>query len=146
MGAKCRSCLCRQPGLCFLEAWSLGGIGDQWTPSLQTGMYSIRCPRQVGRMARLLRRGFVVSLRGLEPWPRIPSVCQDSQAWNRSRASCLLCRDSLGISAEDLVSGEEWTRLHFPGLCNLECHASPWRKSACPTCSHHYYFPACPGW
>lgn len=76
--------------------------------ALQSGMCSLRCPRQAGRMAGLLWRGFVVSLQGLEPWPRIPSFSQDSQAWNGSRAS-LLSRDSLGISAEDSVSGEEWT-------------------------------------
>lgn len=124
-------------------AWQGLEISGFW--ALQSGTCSLRCPRQAGRMAGLLRRGFVVSLRSLEPWPRIPSFRQDSQAWNGSRVSLLLCRDSLGTSAEDSVSGEEWTYLHLPGLCNLlDFHASPGQGRACPTCYHQYYFPACP--
>lgn len=76
MEAETRSCLCRQAGLCFLEAWSLGGTGDEWASGLADQNVLPRVPAAGGRLAELLWGDFAVSLADLSIDLRSPASAE----------------------------------------------------------------------
>lgn len=140
LGDERRSCLCRQAGICFLEAWSLGGNGDQWTPGTECAPYIAWGRWQAGRTS-LWRLS-----NGLEPRPRIPSFSPDSQAWNGS------CHKPISLKGQtEEISRRLGLRRRGDLSPFSRHHITSWtfthpqrREEPAPPQYHQYYYPDSP--